>query len=113
MELAHYLIAIALVGVLSLYFMSTTCEEPGGCPRDLKACYDGTLVGRNLERGCEFDPCPKVQYCDALNPCPEGKDCYLFPGEEVPFCYTGDPCMKCESFRCLVMESYPMMVRCE
>ena len=88
MELEHYLIIIALVVVLSIYFMSTECETPA------------------VDSG-------QVWYCDALNPCPAGMECYRFPGEETPYCFRGNPCAKCESGRCVVMESYPMQIMCE
>ena len=51
--------------------------------------------------------------CDALNPCtPNTGDCYVFEGETKAVCYLGDPCETCNSGECLVLESYPMQVRC-
>ena len=51
--------------------------------------------------------------CDALNPCPEGEECYLFEGKTKAFCWLGDPCQRCESGECNIAESYPMQVFCE
>jgi hypothetical protein len=53
------------------------------------------------------------EYCDANIPCPEGKECYAFENEEKPTCWKGDPCEKCESKKCAVLESYPPQVRCQ
>lgn len=51
--------------------------------------------------------------CDANNPCEQNKgDCYKFPDEETAICYKGDPCEICSSNKCVVMESYPMQIRC-
>ncbi|MBR9677520.1 hypothetical protein GOV04_05240 [Candidatus Woesearchaeota archaeon] len=56
---------------------------------------------------CQFE-------CDAQNPCKnEGFDCYKFEDVSTPFCYNDDPCERCESGQCLILESYPMQVRCE
>ena len=84
------------------------------CSKDAKICPDGSVVGRNSAKNCAFDICPDLQYCDAITPsCKDEKKCYKFPNEEKPFCYLGNPCLKCESRRCGVAESYPMQVVCE
>lgn len=51
--------------------------------------------------------------CDAINPCPQGKECYKFEDEDTPICWSGDPCEKCESKKCAIAESYPMQVFCQ
>ena len=56
---------------------------------------------------------PKELNCDAENPCPEGKECYVFEDEESPICWPGNPCQKCASKDCDVAESYPMQVFCK
>jgi len=50
--------------------------------------------------------------CDAQSPCITG-DCYLFPDEEKPICFQGDPCQECESKKCTIAESYPMQIFCQ
>jgi hypothetical protein len=36
----------------------TTPENGVVCTMEAKACPDGSSVGRNPEKNCEFDPCP-------------------------------------------------------
>jgi hypothetical protein len=33
-------------------------DEGVACSADVRQCDDGSFVGRNSDRGCEFDPCP-------------------------------------------------------
>lgn len=56
---------------------------------------------------------PEEPYCDTETPCPEGKECYVFEGEDNPSCWSGNPCQKCASKACDVAESYPMQVFCK
>lgn len=53
------------------------------------------------------------EFCDVVNPCPAGKECYNFEDEDKPICWKGDPCQKCISKKCIVAESYPMQVFCQ
>ncbi|OYT27459.1 MAG: dTDP-glucose 4,6-dehydratase [Candidatus Altiarchaeales archaeon ex4484_96] len=50
-------------------------------------------------------------YCDAITPCETG-ECIKFPDNAKPICYTGDPCARCPSKKCVMLESYPPQVRC-
>jgi len=52
-------------------------------------------------------------FCDATVSCPEGQDCYKFQDQPNPVCYVGNPCDRCPSKSCLIMESYPMQVSCQ
>ncbi|MDD2678562.1 MAG: hypothetical protein PHS81_01630 [Candidatus Nanoarchaeia archaeon] len=51
--------------------------------------------------------------CDALNLCPEGKECYSFQDTDYPICWQGNPCNRCASNNCIQLESYPVQIRCE
>lgn len=44
--------------------------EPIACTADAKVCPDGTTVGRDADKKCQFKPCPKLT-CDL---CPGGFD---------------------------------------
>lgn len=67
---------------------------------------------RCVENQCRWVKEEKVS-CDANNPCPEGKECYSFPGEESPICWEGDPCEKCASGKCIATLSHPPSVICQ
>lgn len=86
--------------------------QPVACTLDAKMCPDGSYVGR-IAPDCEFAPCPEMKSCDAVTPCSEGYECYSFEDSGGPVCYTGDPCFRCPSGKCVILESYPMQVRCE
>ncbi|MAG15660.1 hypothetical protein CMO88_01220 [Candidatus Woesearchaeota archaeon] len=51
--------------------------------------------------------------CDSTNPCPEGEQCYAFPGDDAPVCLSGDPCEECDSKNCVLAESDPPLVICQ
>ncbi len=55
------------------------------------------------------------QWCDAINRCPEGLECYSFPGIGLR-CAQPDPCsyFKCPTNKtqCAILESYPGRVMC-
>lgn len=51
--------------------------------------------------------------CDASHPCPSGQECYKFQDDPSPVCYIGNPCDRCPSRSCLVMESYPAQIACQ
>lgn len=53
------------------------------------------------------------EYCSLEVACKTGFDCLKFEDEEKPLCWEGDPCQKCKSKKCIIMESYPGQVRCE
>jgi hypothetical protein len=54
--------------------------------------------------------------CDVKKPCPTGLECYSFPEKEGPRCSDPDPCTNyyvCpEGKKCMVLESFPMQIRC-
>lgn len=54
----------------------------------------------------------KVQLCDINIPCNEGFECLKFEDEPKPICWQGDPCQKCESKKCEILESFPGQVTC-
>ena len=49
--------------------------EPVGCARDVMVCPDGSYVSRNLDLGCEFDPCPVVEPKCCADPKPSDREC--------------------------------------
>lgn len=54
------------------------------------------------------------QFCDAINPCPEGLECFSFPGIGLR-CTQPNPCsyFKCpQGTQCGIAESYPGQVMC-
>ena len=51
--------------------------------------------------------------CDVSTPCPDGQDCYKFENKDYPICFKGDPCSACASRKCMVLESYPMQIKCQ
>lgn len=69
-KLIFGLIVVALVGVGVVYLIARFAKFPdagkrpdaGGivfCTMDAKICPDGSAVGRDASKGCEFFPCPK------------------------------------------------------
>jgi hypothetical protein len=80
---------------------------------EAKLCPDGSAVGRNVSNNCEFDPCPSFRYCDAATQCERGT-CYKFQDLDKPICWQGaNPCERCESGKCSILESYPAQIVCE
>ncbi len=102
---------ILFLGLLLAFGCVQEPQEPVACTAEAKICPDGSSVGR-LPPDCEFEACPETKTCDALTPCETG-ECYKFEDEETPICYTGDPCLRCASGKCVILESYPAQVRCE
>ncbi len=50
--------------------------------------------------------------CDAEKACPQGLECWAL--EAQPVCVDPDPCRwHCGKVDCVVMESYPLQLRCE
>lgn len=68
-------------------------ETPENCPQDCKE--------KNVSDN----------FCDAVTPCETG-ECYKFEDKEGPICFEGDPCSRCPSGECVLLESYPPQVRC-
>lgn len=80
--------------------LATGCpcaETPGNCPQD-----------------CQETNQTDGQFCDAVTPCQEGYECYKFEDEDTPICWPvdTDPCSRCSSGECNILESYPMQIRC-
>jgi len=77
------------------------------------------LFGLILAFGCVQPQVPPIQepnitgeqFCDAVTPCETG-ECYKFEDKENPICFEGDPCSRCPSGGCYILESYPMQIRC-
>lgn len=47
--------------------------EPVACTMEAKMCDDGSYVGRNPDKACEFDACPTIKACtDDAKICPDG-----------------------------------------
>jgi hypothetical protein len=46
--------------MLLLLALAGCAAQPSqiGCTMEAKACPDGSYVGRNSEKNCEFNPCP-------------------------------------------------------
>ncbi len=104
-----------LLIVLELTFVLFGClgSEPKACTMEAKLCPDGSAVGRNSSNNCEFDPCPYSQFCDATTPCERGT-CYKFQDFDRPICWEGsDPCVRCDSKKCSILESYPAQIVCQ
>jgi len=95
----------------------------------VRALTDGTVIGADIVVGSiesEEPPTtttttttpeyPQItdQWCDAINPCPEGLECFSFPGIGLR-CAQPNPCsyFECpEGTQCLVAAIYPGLVRC-
>ena len=99
--------------VLALGILGCTQDAPSACTTEAKLCPDGSAVGRNSSNGCEFDPCPSYEYCNAMTQCEKG-DCYKFQDLDKPICWQGaNPCERCDSRKCSILESYPAQIVCE
>ncbi|MFH1448028.1 MAG: hypothetical protein ABIG39_04135 [Candidatus Micrarchaeota archaeon] len=108
MKLTHLLIVL----VFGLGLLGCTGNEPRACTMEAKVCPDGSAVGRNVSNNCEFDPCPSFRYCDAATQCARGT-CYKFQDLDRSICWQGaDPCERCESKKCSILESYPAQIMC-
>jgi hypothetical protein len=103
------LILVAVGLIMSFYQQN----EHKACTMEAKICPDGSAVGRNSTLNCEFDPCPALQYCDSNRRCPDEKMCYKFEDNEKPYCYEGEPCIKCASGKCSILKSNPPQIACE
>ena len=108
----HFVIlAIVIIVIGAAAFIAyNEYTKPVACLTDIKLCPDGTSVSRY--HNCSFKPCPEIQFCDADIRCPEGYDCYKFSDEKTPICYSGNPCKKCQTMQCNILESYPMQIVC-
>ena len=55
---------IKILLVLSLFlliiFLASCTSKQTACTKEAKMCPDGTSVGRNPDKNCEFDSCPLV-----------------------------------------------------
>ncbi len=74
-------------------------EDQNNCPQDCKENYSQITD----------------QWCDALNSCPEGLECYQFPGLGLR-CAELNPCnyYKCPTnSECIILESYPGQIHCQ
>jgi hypothetical protein len=74
------------------------------CTADAKVCPDGSSVGRNPDRNCEFDPCPVKPVCgNGLCEVEEASYCppcnYTAPYCEMP-CTVGKCPQDCIPFSC-------------
>ena len=106
------IIGILVFGLLLGFGCIETQQPPVACTMEAKMCPDGSYVGR-AGPDCEFEACPEPKSCDALAPCDkEGYECYDFKDSNGPICYMGDPCFRCASGNCVILESYPMQVSC-
>jgi hypothetical protein len=68
------------------------------------------------EVSCELLQYPQIteKPCDAINPCPEGLECFSFPSIGLR-CAQPNPCtyFKCpEGTQCTIAESFPGQVKC-
>jgi hypothetical protein len=47
--------------LLAVAFLACACAEKSqiSCTMEAKACADGSYVGRDPAKNCEFRPCPK------------------------------------------------------
>ncbi len=73
------------------------------------------MLGMLLVFGCVQEQPVQNQtkdiFCDAVTPCETG-ECYKFEDKDSPICFEGDPCSRCASGNCYIMESYPPQIRC-
>lgn len=74
-------------------------------------------TGQSGEGGKMVIPPDKITdtSCDALNPCPQGLECYKFPEYQNPVCAERNPCSYVEcpkGMDCAEMESYPSQPVC-
>jgi hypothetical protein len=110
--------------IMSIVFVSgCRTPMPKGCTTEAKVCPDGSSVGRT-GLNCEFEACPPYTppditpsdniYCDANTRCPGSMECYKFQDSNSPYCYSGDPCIKCGTGKkCIILESYPAQISCQ
>ena len=73
-------IIIGLI-IVSMIFLAGCIQQPETvfCTEEAKICPDGSGVGRNPAKNCEFDPCPLEFVTDAeqceggeMATCPDG-----------------------------------------
>ena len=111
---------ILLIIAISLIFI-ISCIKPIVCPMDVKICPDGTGISRDTYNNCQFKECPNLTFCNQnikenerwANPCPNEMTCYKFEDQELPYCYQGDPCFKCNPDQeCNILESIPIQIKC-
>lgn len=93
---------------------------PGGATGYCTNCGDGICKPPenkcNCPADCEVSQYSQIteQWCDAKNPCPQGLECYSFPGLGLR-CVQPNPCsyFKCpKGTQCGIAESYPGQVMC-
>ncbi len=108
MKLSHLFIVL----VLAFGIFGCAGSGPKACTMEAKLCPDGSAIGRNSSNNCAFDPCPASVLCDATTRCANG-ECYKFQDLEKPICWQGNPCDRCASGKCSILESYPPQIVCE
>ena len=98
------LLILLLIGI----FIVNACTEnlPRACTDDAKVCPDGSLVSRNFNNNCEFDPCPTVGNEDdgiedtPIEP-PISVNCKDYSYSNCPdSCETGPSCSLCADVGC-------------
>lgn len=107
------LVGLVVWAILLILIFYKPEPAPTLCTMEAKICDDGTTVGR-VPPTCKFADCPRPYGCDAKTPCQEGQgQCVLFSWERTGVCYKGDPCQRCPTGRCQVLDSDPIQVRCQ
>ena len=81
-----------------------TREKPNkvGCTLEAKICPDGSAVGRNPNKNCEFDPCPSYVF-DKSKFCPDIGDCQDL-GFESRQCRVIGDCVASCAYGCVTQE---------
>jgi hypothetical protein len=51
---------LMLSGLLLIIFLASCTSKQTECTTEAKVCPDGTSVGRNPDKNCEFNSCPLV-----------------------------------------------------
>ncbi|MBU0535876.1 MAG: hypothetical protein KKE20_02850 [Nanoarchaeota archaeon] len=65
---------LILIGLIIMVVLFSACNNPlTGCTKEAKICPDGSGVGRNPWKGCQFDDCPEVFTCESDSDCVIGK----------------------------------------
>jgi len=54
------ILMIAILSIALGIIILLPLNRPAACTQEAKLCPDGSAVGRNASKNCEFDACPSV-----------------------------------------------------
>jgi len=68
------ILAVFLIAFVISYSIKMNSDDKIACTMEAKICLDGSAVGRNGSKNCEFDECPdSINFCISLG-CPADKN---------------------------------------